>query len=333
MSNSNTKTSSEHCDELLLPYVEDLLAPEQRRIVQEHVDHCSRCSKEVEGLRAIIASLRDNKQAFCPEAWDIYEAVRSGAAAQASLSVHLKQCPRCFEEFQSYTATAEAMPPQLLAKVKERLERSPVSEKAEAPEKKPFKLWEWITEHFRRPAFGVAAAVAAILIVVLIYPREQMEYMVGLSSVAWENVPRPKTGVESTGQRSAVLMFFRNFKEPLSRDKVDTLYQALEPSIEVNERFDVIPPATLTKAIKRGKVDPFNREKLLENLNDEFDVTTAVLVTVEPAARGFDVTCNLARAPEGTMLKDKIVRGVSEAQLAPTVRDAVWELLLGPEAK
>ena len=72
MANSDTKTPSEHYDELLLPYAEESLAPEERRVVQEHVDLCPRCSGEVEGLRAMIAALREHKQAFCPEAWEIY---------------------------------------------------------------------------------------------------------------------------------------------------------------------------------------------------------------------------------------------------------------------
>jgi len=220
------------------------------------------------------------------------------------------------------------MPAALLAKVKERLERSPDSEATETRQKRSFAFWDWIPEHFRRPALGVAAAVAAILIVVLIYPREPMETMVGLSTVAWENAPRPKAGIESPRKRSAVLIFFKNFKEPLSSDKVDSLYQALEPPIEVNEKFDVISPSDLSKAIKRGEVDPFNRKKLLENLDENLDAVKVVLVTVEPATQGFDVKCDLMRTSDGIRLKKRIAKGVTEADLASTIRGTVWELLL-----
>ncbi len=335
MSNSDTKAPSEHYDELLLSYVEDSLAPEERQMVQEHLDRCPRCSVEVEGLRAITAALREHKRAFCPEAWEIYECIRSGASPHAALSLHLKQCPHCQEEYQSYAGPtiAEPMPAELLAKVKERLEQFSVPESAETGQKKAFVLWDWILQQFRRPALGVAAAVAAILIVVLVYPRSPVETMVGLSAVAWENAPRPKTPIESPRKHAAVLIFFKNFKEPLSRDKVDALYQALEPPIEINEKFDVIPPADLTKAIKRGEIDPFNKKKLLENLDEKFDVTRVALVTIEPAVQGFDVKSDLMRTSDGTRLKKRTAGGVPEAELASTVRGAVWELMLDPGEK
>jgi hypothetical protein len=335
VANSDTKPPSEHYDELLLPYVEDALAPEERRIVQDHVDHCPRCSGEVKGLRAIIAALGEHKRAFCPEAWEIYECVRSGGSPHGALSLHLKECPRCLEEFQSYAAptTTEPMPAELLAKVKERLEQSPGLEMTERVQKRSFVFWDWIPERFRRPALGIAAAVAAMLVVVLIYPREPMGTVVGLSTVAWENAPRPKTGLESPGKRSAVLIFFKNFKEPLSRDKVDSLYQALEPPIEVNEKFDVISPADLSKAIRRGVVDSSNRKKLLEDLDKNLAVSKVVMITVEPETPGFDVKCDLIRTSDGIRVKKRIVRGVTEAELASKVRGTVWELLLGSKGK
>ena len=225
------------------------------------------------------------------------------------------------------------MPAELLAKVRERLGQFPVAETTETGQKRSFFSWDWIPEHFRRPALGVAAAVAAILVVVLIYPHEQMETMVGLSAVAWENAPRPKTGVDSPRKRSAVLIFFKNFKDPLPRDKVDSLYQALEPPIEVNEKFDVISPADLSKAISRGEVDPFNRKKLLEDLDENLNAVKVVLVTVEPATQGFDVKCDLMRTSDGIRLKKRIAKGVTEANLASTVRGTVWELLLDSGTK
>jgi len=335
VTDSNTNAPSEHCDELLLSYVEDSLAPEERQIVQEHLDHCPRCSGEVEGLRAITAALRAHKRAFCPEAWEIYECVRSGASPHEALALHLKECSHCLEEFQSYTppTAEEPMPAELLAQVKARLEESPVAEPVEAEKKRSLDLWEWILEHFRRPALGVAAAAAAILIVVLIYPREAMEPMVGLSAATWENVPRPKIGIESTRERAAVLLFFRGFRQPLSKSKVDSLYQALEPSIEVTQRFDVIPPAVLMKAIRSGEIDPFDRKKLIEGLDDKLEVARVALVTIEPASRGFDVRCDLIRTSDGMRLKRTIVRGVNEADLASTVRGRVWDLVLSPAEK
>lgn len=335
MTNSNPNAPSPHCDELLLSYVEDSLGPEERQIVQEHLRQCPRCSKEVKGLSAIISVLKVTPRAFCPEAWEIYECVRSGASPHRDLSLHLKECPHCLEEFQSYqpARAEEPMPAELLAQVKARLEASPVAEPVEAEKKISLALWEWILENFRRPALGVAAAAAAILIVVLIYPREAMEPMVGLSAAAWENVPRPKIGVESTRERAAVLLFFKGFRQPLSKSQVDSLYQALEPSIEVSQRFDVIPPAVLTQAIRSGEVDPFDRKKLIEGLDDKLEVARVALVTIEPANRGFDVKCDLMRTSDGLGLKKGIVRGVNEADLASTVRRTVWELMLGSAEK
>lgn len=331
MTNADTKVHSEQYDKLLLEYAEDMLEPEQRRMLEEHVAQCPRCSQEVRDLQKIIGALRKNRQAFCPEAWEIYEYVQSGGTLSEALSVHFKQCARCREELESYIASTarEIMPPQLWSQVKERLERIPGTERIDKEEKRPFDIWSWILGRFRWPAVGVAAAAAAILVMVSIYPREAMEPMVGLSAVTWENVPKPKTGIESSRERTAVLIFFRHLKEPMSKKKVDSLYESLAPSIEVNERYAVIPPAVLTESIRNGEINPFDRKALLQDLRTKFNAKTVAFVTIEPAERGFDVKCDLVQVSDGAVLKDKIARGVAQADLDSTVRETVWETVLG----
>jgi hypothetical protein len=335
LTDANTKAHSEQYDKILLEYAEDLLEPEQRRMVAEHVAQCPKCSQEVRDLQKIIGALRKNRQAFCPESWEIYEYVKGGGTLSEALSIHFKQCARCRDELESYTVSTdqETMPPQLWSQVKDRLERIPGTEKIDKQEKRSFDIWSWILGRFRWPAVGVAAAAAAILVMVSIFPREAMEPMVGLSTVTWEKVPKPKTGVESSREKLAVLIFFKHFKEPMSKKKVDLLYESLAPSIEVNERYDVVPPVVLTGSIKNGEINPFDRKALLQDLRTKFNAKTVALVIIEPAERGFDVKCDLVQVPDGTVLKDKIARGVAQADLDSTVREAVWDTVLGYGAK
>jgi len=327
VTNSPTDKTPEHPDALLLPCVEGALGSEDLAIVTAHLAACERCSAEVKALQEITVMLRDHKQALCPQAREIFEAAKRGPKIEDSLSRHLELCPQCRSELESYLAedAGEQIPRELWSKIRNRLAESTAD--PDEPDEEQFGLWERISRWFRLPALGVAA-VAAILVVFLVYPREGPHLPVGMSSVNWEQAPRPKAPAGITRPRTAVLILFKQVDPPVSRQRIDTIYQALEPPMDMAERFDLVTPAMVSEAIKKGRVKASNREELLVTLRTGLDIAQAVLVTVNPTAEGFSVESELVSTETGRVSLERTVHAAREQDLASVIRDTVWALLL-----
>jgi anti-sigma factor RsiW len=319
--NSQTNKPPEHPDALLLPYVEETLSPEDLTPLLQHLKECGRCSAEVEALRRTTAVLKENKHALCPEAAELFQAAEQGGRVEASLSSHLERCPRCREELASYAATAtpEIMPQELWSKIKERLDQP--TRQPRVAEKPPWDFRELFARLFRLPALGVAVA-AAVLLVVVMAPWE------GAQLPMWEHAPRPKAGTEIGRQRAAVVILFKNLEKPLSSKRIHELYQALEPRIDVVEKYDLVAPAAMSAVIGKGELNAKDRQAILESLRNKLNVSLGVLVTVTREEQGFRIHGELVNAADGTVLAQDTVQAPRDAELAPIMSDLVRELLL-----
>lgn len=316
-----TTKPPEHPDALLLPYVEETLGPEDLAALRDHLRECARCSAEVEALRQTAAMLRDNRHALCPEAERLYEVAVLGSRVETSLSRHLETCPRCREEMASYTAAAtqEVMPQEIWSKVRERLAEP--KEKPRAAAREEWDLRGFFSRLFRLPALGVAVA-AAVLVIVVMAPWE------GAQLPTWEHAPRPKAGGEIGRQRAAVVILFKHFEKPLSSQRISELYQALEPRIDVAERYDLVPPAALSGIIGKGYLDAGTRQGVLEGLRKKLNVPLAALVTIAPAAQGFQVQGELVNTATGALIAQNTAQATDEKDLSSVVTDQVREMLL-----
>ncbi len=78
--------------------------------------------------------------------------------------------------------------------------------------------------------------------------------MIALSSVSWEGIPKPK----SIQKKAAFVVLFKDFKDPVPQKQIDSLYEALQPSMELNERYGIVSPAEISEAVKSGQVPSNN---------------------------------------------------------------------------
>jgi hypothetical protein len=217
------------------------------------------------------------------------------------------------------------MPPQLWAQVKDRL--SPASPDASAETRRPWWSLERFQEWFRAPAWAIGAATVAVLLVVVLYPREIPQQMMAMSSVTWESVARPKT-FRPEAQRAAVVMALEDFPAPLSRKRVDDLYNALAPSMAVYERYQMVPPASVSEAVRRGSLDPSDRKSMVEGLREKMGVALAVFVTVRTRAETARVEAELVDTKNGNVIKRLAEPSVSGKDLESALRKTVFDLLL-----
>jgi hypothetical protein len=318
---SNTPELAEHPDELLLLYVENMLAPDEKTGIEAHLSECEECSSRAGALRGTIAALKDAPEIFCPEPWEIYEFVKNGKP-EGTVLRHLGMCNSCRAEATQYeTASAERMPAQLWNSIKGSVPS--VSEKPRTEEKATFCFIERLHQWFKSPAIAVGTAVAAILVVLVLYPRQPIEPGVGLSSVTWETALKPKTF-----QKAAVLLMLKNMKPPMSQTRIDSIYESLTPDMDVSARFGLVSPAVLSAAIKNREIDAAGEKNLLSGLHSKFNVSLAFLIDISRRGDAFDVRVNVMDAGSGKTLQTAMFKDVPDSRLSEQVREAVKDLLL-----
>jgi hypothetical protein len=319
--NSKTPESTNHPDELLLLYVEDLLNPEDKTRVETHLSQCADCASRTEALKRTVSLLKGTRQVFCPEPWAIYEFVKSGKP-EGTLSEHLALCDACREEAAAYQSSApsERMPAEMWAAVRQRFSQRTATE---LDTRTTIGLAQRLRQWRRLPAMATAAAVVVVLVVLVLYPRDYAPPGVGLTSVTWEGVMQPKT----LQKKAAVLILFKDFKQPVPQTRIDSMYRALKPDMDLSERFHVVSPAAVSAAIKKGQIHPEGEKLLLDGLRSQLDASLAVLVELTERGEAFDVKVNMVDTASGKTLRTATHQAVSSGKLDATVAQLVKDLL------
>lgn len=330
MTTPNPPQSQAHPDDLLLPYLQDLLAPDQRSAVELHVAECPRCSDELEGLRETIGLIRDNRVLLCPSDFALYELVRYGTDPGGRVSAHLDTCAPCRQLADEFWTDQprEPMPDLLWAQVRERLPRSAVPQRERDTQDADTLGESWfsrISRLFRFPTLAAAAA-AAILAGVILYPRGMPEEMIALSPVAWEQVARPK-GLDHAPKRLAMVVVLKGFTERYSQARIDAIYRALAPSMDISERYQVLAPAQVRDSLRKARPSPDDTGKVLATLAQGLDVSTAAMIIIRQRAKVFDIEAQLLDAKSGSIQAHKSEARVPEDQLEHRVCAVVFGML------
>jgi anti-sigma-K factor RskA len=314
--NPSPPTSSEHPEALLLPYVEDIIGPSEKAGVEEHLSGCRECTSRVQELRQTIADLKQNKEAFCPELWELHEFAQSGKDPHGDISAHAENCPLCSEDLSAWkTAAVEETPPELWSRLKEQL---PGEAREQIPSERPSwsqMVLEKLAQFWKAPTIA-AGAVAAVLLVVVIFYSQAPEPM----------VPRPK----SLPQKTAFVVLFENFKAPALQTQIESVYEALSASPELKDRYSLVSPAETSKVIESGKAPSDNRSAMIEGLRKHLNVSRVLAVTVFPSGDKFAVRVELIDTVRGKTLQTKTDERIERNELAARVRSDVRSMLLQP---
>jgi Putative zinc-finger len=317
----NSPEPASHPDELLLSYAENMLAPDDKIKVEIHLSECEKCSSRARSLRDAITALTNAREIFCPEPWEIYEFVEDGRP-EGTVSRHLDLCDTCRAEAAGFeTAVAKPMPAELWKSIKEQFPKA--AQVTQAASRPTANFIERLRRWFKFPTIAVATTAAAILVVLVLYPRQPIEPGLTLTSVTWKSALRPKAF-----QKTAVLIVLKHMKPPIPQSKIDSIYESLRPGPEVSARYSMVSPALLSAAIKNREIDADTEKRLLSGLQSKFNVSLAVLVDISRRGDSFDVQVNMQNAVSGKTLQKVMIRGVPDRFLNDKVREAVKDLLL-----
>ena len=327
MKNSEPPKSTRHPDDLLLPYVEGLLNTEESASVQEHVAECAECSTQVKALGGTVDDLRAHKDAFCPDLWELHEFAFYSSDAARAISEHIEDCPSCKELVQTWQSepSKEHLPQELWSRVNKALSQD--RKKEIRIRAQPTGLMERLRAIFDVPGWAIGAATVVVLLAVMLYPREVPQSVIALSSITWENIPKPKT-FQTVPKRTAIIIVLKDFHPAVDQTKIDALYESAAPTMDIYERYYVAPPGVIREAVRKRLVDPSDRTKMLRGLKDHLDLTSMVLVTAVSGTEGIAFEAELIDVSTGKILGKKTGSKLAEAVLGPEVRQAVLNLLL-----
>ena len=307
--------------------MEGLLSPEERVSLEKHLAECAECSASAQALKETIGDLRTNKDAFCPDPWELHEFAFYGSDSAGIISEHIQDCPACNELVQKWKSEAskERLPKELWGRLKEALPKNhsePIWKQA-----KPAGFMERLRAMFDVPTWAIGAATVVVLLAVMLYPREVPQSLVALSSVSWENVAKPKT-FQAVPKRTAIIILLKDFHPAVDQPAIDALYEAVAPNMDIYERYYVAPPALIRDLVRKGLVDPSNRAKMLRQLKDHLDLTSIVEVTVVSRTEGITFDAELIDVSTGTILGKKKESKLTRNDLGPEIRRAALQLLL-----
>ena len=253
----------------------------------------------------------------------LYQFARSGEDPAGNVHDHINRCPLCAQELREYKehAAGGVMALELWQQVKGRLpETTPIpSRKIDRPREHPSlrdRLFGW----FGTPAVA-AAAVAVVLLVIFFYPSELPKQMFGFSSVAWEGAPRPKAGPEVLRKSAAYVIVFKNLKTAFSQSQIDALYQALQPNIELSERYRILTPADVRKSLAARGVRASDGKERPEKIGKDLGVETVLMFSITPKQDKFTVEAQLLDTATGARLSEKTVDAVALSELPARLRE------------
>jgi anti-sigma factor RsiW len=240
----------------LLAYLEGDLEAEDRRGLELHLNRCEACSREMEALQQVHSLLLEHPLAFHPSEQDLFLLAKYGEDPGGSLSEHLKSCPDCARDLEvlremesvghAWSEEVDHIPVALL----NRLEKLHSTEGVKPPVEATWisEALEWLKGPFRLPVFGLATAVAAVVVIVLAVPmsrvldEERLPTIGSTKEKIAEPVVAPKPAVPPADQ--------------IAEDRLDERSKS-QPKLEreVRPRKQNVVPATLPKE-RKGKSVP-----------------------------------------------------------------------------
>ncbi len=333
MKKNSIRKSADNFDGIVLKYVEKTLPSEDRAKFEEDLKQSEMAKREVDDLELITRAMKSHKEEiFCPETWELYEFARTGEDRADRISKHLNHCSVCREEVEAFEESGmeRAIASEAHAAFKKHFAKPSPERIGEQLVTLVSRFRSYLSSLFEAPFVPLAAAAAVVLLVVLIYPRGDLETRLGLSSVSWDqahNLGSPKAVVKR--QKVAVVVAFRGFQQPWEQDAIDSLYRQLEPADEARSHFEFVAPADLSGALAKEADKPFDRSGILATLRKDFQVSKVFLVTVLSKGERPDIEIEVVDAESGKALKKATRTAVGQADL-PKEAAAALEALLKP---
>lgn len=345
--------SDDHPKDMLLAYLEGTLSGERKTIVEAHINTCNQCAGELNSLGNLLGILKTEKEVFCPEPWELYEFIENGNDPEGRLAGHLEKCHLCCAEVAHYRETAiqKTLPTQIKAELKKVFPQSAKSNDATG---KTFfvQALNWLNSIFRFPTLAIGTAVAAILAVMLLYPHGTVPTFIGVSSENWQEAipqatpkslfsevparkqmakPAPLVGhefakpmfFEVPKPKICSVIIFHGFEKPLHQSTVDSLYEGLKPTAELEQKFQFSTPGQLKQFLDKIADRNLSPNDTLNEFYKESAIKFALIANVKAEKDKFGLKTQVVDTLNGQILAEYTQSGLSGTELAARVNNSL----------
>ena len=124
------------------------------------------------------------------------------------------------------------------------------------------------------------------------------------------------------------MIFFKDFIRPVPQNQVDSLYEALKPTMELAEHWGIISPAEISEAVHSGELNPYDRVALLEGIRKKLGVSLAIVISVFPLDNQLAANIEVVDTASGRTLQTRSEQKMHESSLRARVRADVFGMLL-----
>ncbi|MFC1833621.1 hypothetical protein ACFL2Q_02660 [Thermodesulfobacteriota bacterium] len=318
----------------LIQYLEGTLSEQEEISAEELLKSSEEASHELEGLTKMIHIVRGNERVFCPQPWDIARALENDEDSAGEIILHIHDCEMCKKEALALREgpASEAIPARLWSSIKAEF---PESSREQSPRNARSLGTDWLKPLsflFGIRPLLVGAATAAALIALVIIPIRSVGPVIGLSSVTWNGPLGNAAGSIGSAypgdkERLAIILFFEGFKEPLSQQRIDALYQAIKPDKEQEYGYEILTPAQLKAYLSGKRVNSAKAAKVYPRLVKDLGVQKVLQVVLEPQGADIKIKSRLLNAPTGEPVRDKTEYAIPRERLDSELRQAVYGLL------
>ncbi len=168
------------------------------------------------------------------------------------------------------------------------------------------RLLDPVTSSVRRSLLTVAVIGCSTAVILFLYHRPDLEYVLRLSSVTWDRTVAHDQSLTGSPTNKkpvvAILLGFRRLMKPVTQDEVDALYKELAPPEEILKKFAFVSPARVRAAMP-GEDRSRGDRKMLEKLRLDLNVSLVAAVTITAGDAGLEVTAELVDTETGSSLK------------------------------
>ncbi len=339
------QVQDDHVDDLRLPYLEGLLSPEEKANFEEHLDQCPACKSKLEEMNRWTSILSENAREMCPDAWELFDYVRSGKDLRGTISSHVEACHLCSTDVESFRKDMSAQAvPQALWKKMQALSGKPAADRPHES------AYQWFLDKLGslmelfRPTMLVPAAVAVtILLVVFLYPTGPAPTVVALSSVKWGPEPSAlnlmgsdkdsilpsgaKEEWEAKKETFGVVILFSNVKQPPDRNLTDSLYRAVEPPKDVRDRYNVVSPDEIRQVAGKDLLNAPDESSLIKIMRSKLKISRALVIEVVPSGNRYGIVARLINTDSGAASEKWDSWNLTDGELPDALERAAEALL------
>jgi hypothetical protein len=221
---------------------------------------------------------------------------------------------------------------------KSKADRAQGAEKQSVLQRVASAVQDWISPLFQVPVTALATVAATILLLVVLLPRGGQEPFLGLSTEKWDkpqiNLMAPKSvkDIQVSPERVekprvAVLLYFKDFKNRLPQEEIDSFYRAMKPKQSLTRRLDIVSPNKVNEVMAKTRVNVEDINAAVTSLQNELGLNRILILTITAKGDGVFLDSELRDIDSGQVRISKADSPITREEIPRVLSDRVAEQL------